>query len=89
MSAPETSDLLAALRHENAYLHKCLTQQGQTIDELISNAEALVASMQQGRVPFLTTAADLTTNGDGDVSADVTFGGNGFTGMSHLPEGRL
>jgi len=60
MTAPETSDLLAALRHENAYLHKCLTQQGQTIDEF---AETILAAMQAGFVPGLTTARDLTTGG--------------------------
>lgn len=63
MTAPEIPDRLAAEKRMNAYLNKVITAQAQTIDELISNAEALVASMQQGRVPFITTAQDLTSGG--------------------------
>lgn len=61
MTAPD--DLLAVKRRETAYLHKCLTAQAQTIDELIEARDLLLAAMQSGKVPGLTTARDLTTGG--------------------------
>lgn len=55
MTAPEM-DRLAAVQGMNAYLNTLVTRQAQTIEEM--------ASMQQGRVPFLTTAQDLTSGGE-------------------------
>lgn len=62
MTAPEM-DRLAAVQGMNAYLNTLVTRQAQTIEELLESRELLLASMQQGRVPFLTTAQDLTSGG--------------------------
>ncbi len=63
MTAPEM-DRLAAVQGMNAYLNTLVTRQAQTIEELLESRELLLASMQQGRVPFLTTAQDLTSGGE-------------------------
>lgn len=62
MTAPEM-DRRAAVQGMNAYLNTPVTRQAQTIEELLESRELLLASMQQGRVPFLTTAQDLTSGG--------------------------
>lgn len=62
MTAPEM-DRRAAVQGMNAYLNTLVTRQAQTIEELLESRELLLASMQQGRVPFLTTAQDLTSGG--------------------------
>lgn len=64
MTAPTPDLLLIAKRRETAYLHGLVTRQAQTIDELLSERdvrERLIESMLAGRVPGLTTAADLTS----------------------------
>lgn len=63
MTAPEIPDRLAAEQRMNAYLNTLVTRQAQTIEELLESRELLLASMQQGIVPFLTTARDLTSEG--------------------------
>ncbi|MGV8064602.1 hypothetical protein PJP13_24365 [Mycobacterium kansasii] len=62
MTAPEL-DRLAAVQGMNAYLNGLITQQAQTIDELIEARDLLLAAMQAGKVPGLTTPQDLTTGG--------------------------
>ncbi len=62
MTAPEM-DRLAAVQGMNAYLNTLVTRQAQTIEELIESRDALLASMQQGRVPGLTTPRDLMSGG--------------------------
>lgn len=57
------TDPLAAVQRMNAYLNKCLTAQAQTIDELLEQRGLLLAAMQAGKVPGLTTAQDLMSGG--------------------------